>query len=816
MKEIVFEGEHLAVGNLGYLFVILSFAGALISFISYSIQAGKKGAFEAGDRGWLKIGRFSFFVHALGVLGIVGTLFFIIQQHYYEFYYVWRHSSNALPLKYMISCFWEGQEGSFLLWTFWHVILVFFFLTRARKWEAPAMVTIMLAQVMLSSMLLGMPMGDGEFLGLNPFRLTRIEMEAPIFASADYLASFVDGKGLNPLLQNYWMVIHPPTLFLGFAATIFPFALAIAALITGDFKGWVKPALPWTVFTVGILGAGILMGGIWAYEALSFGGFWAWDPVENAVLVPWMFVVGGLHTMVIFKNTGRALMTTLIWISLGFLLILYSTYLTRSGVLGDTSVHSFTADGLMAQLISFVVVFVLITVVAIVVRYKQIPKSPKEEEITSREIWMFIGSIVLAIAGFQILFTTSIPVINKILNATFLSSIFGAGKLAPPDDPVAHYNQFQVPFAVLIALLTAVGQYFKYRKTSMGKFYKRALITFFISVLLTGGAMVLTKISNPLHITLMLASIYSVVGNIDILFNTKKLTFSGGAVAHIGFGLLLLGALISTSKKNVVSVNKMGYDYGEDYSTDEKGKNVYLPLDKPVLMSDFLVTYKGDSVVEPNHYYKVDYQEFNAETGEKGKRFRLTPNAQINPSMGLLANPSTKRYWNKDIYTHVSSVDAEGPKSEFEPPKTYSIRKGDTISHQDFTMEMVGLETKSDLPKDLAILQEEGDTLSIAALNLKISYGGEEYEAQPLMIVKGTQLLRPPFDIDEIGLRLYFSMIDVESGNLELAVSAKSKQSPKFIIMKAIEFPYINILWLGCIVMVLGTFLSVYRRLKLG
>src|SRR5205085_5528954 len=161
----------------------------------------------------------------------------------------------------------------------------------------------------------------------------------------DYLTMIKDGSGLNQLLQNYWMVIHPPILFLGFASTIVPFAYSIAGLWKKDFGGWTKGAMPWSLFSGGILGLGIMMGAAWAYESLSFGGFWAWDPVENASLVPWMTLVGGLHVMLIYKSRGRALLSVFILLILTFFFILYSTFLTRSGILGNSSVHAFTDLG---------------------------------------------------------------------------------------------------------------------------------------------------------------------------------------------------------------------------------------------------------------------------------------------------------------------------------------------------------------------------------------------------------------------------------------------------------------------------------------
>ena len=154
------------------------------------------------------------------------------------------------------------------------------------------------------------------------------------------------------LLQNYWMVIHPPVLFLGFASTLVPFSFIIAALWKGEYKSFIRTTVISSLFSGGVLGLGIMMGGAWAYESLNFGGYWAWDPVENASLVPWLTMIAGLHTLIVFKATGRSLSTTMVFYGLTYILVWYSTFLTRTGVLGDTSVHAFTGEGKSALLAS--------------------------------------------------------------------------------------------------------------------------------------------------------------------------------------------------------------------------------------------------------------------------------------------------------------------------------------------------------------------------------------------------------------------------------------------------------------------------------
>ena len=379
-----FQGEQLIWGNIGHFFVILSFVASLIGSIAFFLSSKSK--LITDDTNWYKIAKSSFVLHSASVFGIFIILFYLIFNHRYEYHYVWSHSNNELPFKYLLSCFWEGQEGSFLLWMIWHSVLGIIFVSRKRtKWSAPVMTIVSLAQFFLSISLLGL-FFFGEKIGSSPFALLRHEMvNAPIFQRADYLTLINDGNGLNPLLQNYWMVIHPPILFLGFASTLFPFAFTIAALWKRDYQDWVQPVLRWALFGSMILGTGIIMGGMWAYESLNFGGYWAWDPVENASLVPWLVLIAGLHTVIIYKSTGYSLRSTLFFFIMSFTLVLYSTFLTRTGILGDTSVHAFTGEGnyLGIYLVTYLLVFLLGGLALFFSRYKSIPDHKKEEELSS-------------------------------------------------------------------------------------------------------------------------------------------------------------------------------------------------------------------------------------------------------------------------------------------------------------------------------------------------------------------------------------------------------------------------------------------------
>ena len=371
-------GEHLLPGQIGQFFVILSFVSALVATIAYYKAAQAQLVEQAAA--WKKLGRLAFIVDAASVFIIFGIIYYIISNHYFEYHYAWNHSDRSLDTGYLLSSIWEGQEGSFLLWMLWHGVLGILLIRTSGKWEAPVLTVVSFVQFILATMIIGIHIFDVK-IGSTPFLLTRqVFQDAPIFTQADYLTRIKDGNGLNQLLQNYWMVIHPPVLFLGFASTLVPFAFAISGLWTKNYGGWTKVALPWTLFSACILGTGILMGAAWAYESLTFGGYWAWDPVENASLVPWLILVAGLHTQVIFNATGHSLRATYLFFILSFIFILYSTYLTRSGDLQDTSVHAFTSLGLNWQLRVFVLLFLLPSAYLFIRRYKAIPSIAKEDD----------------------------------------------------------------------------------------------------------------------------------------------------------------------------------------------------------------------------------------------------------------------------------------------------------------------------------------------------------------------------------------------------------------------------------------------------
>lgn len=827
------------IGDIGHLLVVVAFVTSLVATYGY-YRASQK---ISGHNYWLLFSRRIFYVHVLSVIGVVVVLFAIIYNHYFEYHYAYSHSSLNLPTHYMISCFWEGQEGSFLLWTFWNAILGIILIKTNKSWEAPFATVFVSVQAFLTSMILGivLPVLNVK-IGSDPFILLRDAVQAPIFdINPDFVP--VDGTGLNPLLQNYWMVIHPPTLFLGFAATLIPFSFCISGLWQRKYQEWVKPALPWTLFAAMVLGVGILMGGYWAYETLNFGGYWNWDPVENAVYVPWLICVASYHTMIAYRSSSTALRSSIILVIATFVLILYSTFLTRSGILGDASVHSFTDLGLSGQLLLYLLAFTFLSVVLAARRWKQIPSDEKEVSSYSREFWIFIGAATLCLMGFQVLVPTSIPVYNSILESFGFES-----NLAPPANQIEFYSRFQLWFGVAVALLSGTGQFFWWKK--MDKTALKNAITPPLIVTLIGSSLIiiLSQISNLSYLILLTAGIYSIVANGFILYKILKgnIKISGGSVAHIGAAMILIGILFSSGFSKVVSINRSGLRLFANSNEDMDRENVLLWLREPRKMSDYELLYKGprielqeasgyfdpdlfretrdpyrvvaiaditrDSkilyqkgdtlkVYPENTYYEVEYNSGN------GKKFSLYPRAQINDQMGgLLASPDIKKYLTKDLYTHVSAVPDPAEELKWSELEEHKVEIGQQFFVNDYVAILQGVQRIDEV---IGVELEEDDV----AIKARIEVQGKTatYQLEPIYLIKDKTVGRIPDTSREMGLKLTLMNVIPEENSFVIGANTTQKD---YIILKAIEKPLINILWSGTLILIFGFILAINRRYK--
>jgi cytochrome c-type biogenesis protein CcmF len=832
---------HTFIGSFGNLLLSASFVFSIFAAVLYFISVRQKE--ELKHRFWKINGRVAFFLHSLTATGVVIALFWIIYNHYFEYHYAWSHSSTDLPVHYMISSFWEGQEGSFLLWIFWHVLIGLFFIFTNKKWEAPVMAIFASVQAFLLSMILGVVV-FGIKIGSSPFLLLREVMDDPIFRmNPDFIPA--NGTGLNPLLQNIWMVIHPPFLFIGFAATLVPFALLIAGLWQKKYSEWIRPALPWSIFAAGVLGMGIMMGAYWAYETLNFGGYWNWDPVENAVYVPWLILVGAIHAMNLYKKGKTGLKTSAILIISTFVLILYSTFLTRSGILGSSSNHAFTDLGLQGQLLLYLLTFLFVAVWILVVRWKEIPTTEKELSTWKGDFWVFIGVIVICLMAFQVLFETSYPVINSFFG------LFGIEtNLAFSATQEVHYSHRQLWFALVLAILTGTGQFFWWKRMSKSNLWDEMGLPVLITLILSILVILIGNVVHISYILLMTAAIYSLVINSIFFYkfmSAKKLMkLSGGAVAHIGIALMLIGIVFSSGYSSIISQNTSGRIYSRQFSEELNQNNVLLWLEEPLAMNNYVLTYKGtrvepkgfsgyidskklfvlsdknraivlDSIVHKknlwlpgdtldvygeNTYFEVEFSR------ENGKSFTLFPRAQVNPNMGLIASPDVKKFWGSDLYTHVSSIPDPEQEQEWKEMEHHKLKPGDRFMVNDFVAELVSIGVKNDFNR---VPLGPGDV----AVSAKIRILGKtnEYLAEPIFFIKDNSPGIIPHFVPEMGARFSFINIDTETNEFTIGLETTQRD---YIILKAMEKPHINILWIGTIVVLIGFGIAVYRRSKDG
>jgi len=758
MSDIQYIGELLWPGQIAHFLIILSFFSAGLAVLGYFKST--KEQIAGIDASWKKIGRAGFSIHGIATLSLIAILFWLMIEKRFEYAYVFEHVSDDLDMRYIFSAFWEGQEGSFLLWMFWHVILGFIILFKGGKWESPVLCSLALIELFLASMLLGLHIEIGDFLykiGSNPTLLLRDTFDAPIFSKADYLAS-IKGTGLNPLLQNYWMTIHPPTLFLGFASTAMPFCFAIAGLWTGDHKSILKPILKWSLFSGFILGTGILMGGAWAYEALTFGGYWAWDPVENMSLVPWLILVGGIHCNLIARATGYSIKSTYLFYILTFVMILYSTFMTRSGVLGESSVHSFTDMGLEWQLVALVSFFLLFGLSMYFGKAKSIPVIKKEEHITSREFWMYIGALVMLFSGVIIAYSTSLPVYNRIM--TFFDPAFEGRVIT---DPIPHFNKYQIWIGVFVCILSAKTLYTNYKKTSISKTLKTTTPILLGASLLAG---ILTYFSIErfnLHswqyIVLAFCGYFSVLANLYyLLVKTKgNLKLASSAISHIGFAAMIIGILSSGLSEKVITKNPFamkGLMEDENITT-----SINLIKGEPMFAENYWMTYVRDSIVGNMRIFQIDFKEVD-KAGSTKESFTLFPNILYTNDFSKVAtaNPSTKHFMTKDIFTNISSLPRSQMDTKFAKEmedtiryETYDASLSDTLfTKQNFVI----VNQVSLVPTNKNFLKEENDFGIEVQLEIGNLENKETRKLTPALGVKENMIFTYPGKADEYNFQV--------------------------------------------------------------
>jgi cytochrome c-type biogenesis protein CcmF len=378
-----------------------------------------------------------------------------------------------------------------------------------------------------------------------------------------------------------------------------------------------------------------------------------------------------------------------------------------------------------------------------------------------------------------------------------------------------------------VGLIMAFSQFLKYKRTKNSEFVKSTLASLVVALVVTAGVVYVTKVYTEfMYMLITFSAVFALIANGRILAEAfrGKWKLAGSSVAHIGFALLLIGALVAAATNEVISKNSSNYIAVAGFDQVEKpGDNLFLTEGEPVQMGEYTVTYVGDSVAPPNVYYKINYERIDEETGKVKESFQLRPFAQNNPAMGgLIGTPATKHYLTHDIYTLITAAmsdsfaktrtaeNADEPDGyeQFEEPAVYEVNIGDTVRYRNGFIVVTGVNRDAKIEN----ISRQGDDL-IVGLQVKVhSSEGKEFESEPLFMIRGGNSFDFAKDVPEQGLRFRFSNILPSKDKLELMVYQKPLPEKKWIVFKAIKFPYINFFWAGTIVMTIGFLMSIFRR----
>src|ERR1700675_349236 len=420
--------------NLGTLAILLAFCFAVYAVIGS--VAGK-----LGRRPFLVLSaeRAVYCVWALLTVAASLLVYSLIAGDF-RLSYVAEHSNKSMELPYKFASWWGGKERSLLLWawllsTYTSMIV---FQSRRKFREMMPYVTAVLMTT------------ETFFLILIAF----VAKPFSVLEEGKLIVNVGDGQGLNPLLQYWTMVIHPPMLYLGYVGFVVPFAFAIASLITkqpGD--SWIKTTRRWTLVTWMFQTTGILLGAGWAYAVLGWGGYWGWDPVENASLLPWITATAFLHSVMMQEKKGMMKVWNMVLVSCTFFLCIFGTFLTRSGVV--SSVHAFAQSPIGKYFVYFLVIGISATIYLILDRLNYLRSEARLESVVSRESSFLFNNLILLASCFAVLWGTLFPVITEAIN----------GEKISVDAPF--FNRVNIPIGLGLMLLTGVGPLIAWRKSSV-------------------------------------------------------------------------------------------------------------------------------------------------------------------------------------------------------------------------------------------------------------------------------------------------------------------------------------------------------------
>ncbi|EFO81179.1 cytochrome c assembly protein [Oscillochloris trichoides DG-6] len=763
---------------LGTFLIVTSIAMSLLAITSYAlVLRGQRLALL-----YARLGVYASFGIILMAWTLLMTLFL---AHRFDIEYVNNYSSRDLDPFFKVAASWAGQSGSFLIWTVFGGATAALLVRQTKHFEPYVQIVMMIIQAALLVFVLIM----------NPF--------APLIdATTGLPANPADGQGLNPLLHNFWMIIHPPVLFIGYALAVVPFAFAISAIIRRDYDTWVLRSLPWTLAAWATLGLALLLGGYWAYETLGWGGYWAWDPVENSSLVPWLTLTALIHGMLVQRFQGGLRKTNLALALATYVAVFYATFLTRSGVYANFSVHSFVAEGIYETLVGFLLFLTLGSLAVLAWRWRDIPARALSDKFFSRDSFFILGLIGLVVIALVVGLGTSMPVISAIPGVGhtlqgWMGSAFelddgtlmdpnaqpftdGRFSLAP-----SFYKRTVPPLGAVVIVLMIIGPLLGWRDSNMRNLV-RALRWPALAALGAAIVAMLIDVRDLVSLAYVAGGTFAIGTNLVMIIRTLRSGWLriGGYLAHLGFSLAMIGMVGSSAyatpeQRLVVAPGETASIYGYDF------------------------TFNG---------YQLDAEQrgtldFTVTDG-RGGTYSAQPFLYFNPRMGsTIQTPSIHSMLYQDVYISPVGYDPE------ENPARPILGEGQGTRMGPYEMVFMQFNLNTDA-------MTNGGPIRVGAKVL-VSYEGEQVELEPAIQVV-TDEATGDQRIEYIAATLpggqTLNLVEVDPTNRMVLLEGKGPGlddlpvvPAKGVIAVSVK-PLVIFVWIGIVVGILGGTIAVVRR----
>ncbi len=766
----------LFTGQLGQYFVYGAIALFAISIVLWSLQTKKPQL--------TRFATLTYFAGSLSILGTMACLLALFINNQFEFQYVFSHGDILTTLNYKIAGVWTAQQGSFLLWACGAALFAMLAFKSAgpyRRWFS----------IVFSAFL-------GSLCGILAY-------DSPFGLMKDLTLNGVvkvphSGAGMTPALQNYWVVIHPPTIFTGFGSLTVMFALAVGAMMTGNVTDWAKIVRPWALLSAAILGLGLCMGGMWAYETQGWGGFWAWDPVENVSFVPWLFTVVLIHGVIVQVTKKRWIGTNLLMGGLPFLTFVYGTFLTRSGLLDKVSVHSFAAMDqsslmiLKTFMVGISVAFLLIFAIKGRALAKQREPLPDEAGI-DREGMYRSGMLLISLLSTGIAMGMSWPWWSALKS--------GTGSAVEE----RQYHLVTVWFFIPIMIFMGIAPFVSWKKAGVKEIFNRLMSILSVTAGLTGFALVAmqnptigvhmpagTKISMPFGIemplmpwmaVLLFVCTFTSVANIwriVEIFKRSKLGI-GGFVSHIGVAVLMTGMIISR-----------GFE--------QKDSNVVVPNGGPTKILGYSISF--DKLQQKNLYDRDGKVIFNVE-GPDGQKFQATPGLYYyqteDGSPTAMVWPYVEKFLSHDFYMAMNKPEiyAWQKPLDFTEGQTRIIKSESSDDPNDAGMKVTY--------QKFVMKGSPGAVGTTFGAQLHINDRGQEYDLTPTFQIGADG---PKRDLPQVGQSYRMALLSMDAS--DKSVKLQLLFSPPLYPIIMFYKPMTILVWVGTGIMTLGGLIAAYSR----